>query len=294
MNNAPIPAEIEIRIRPNQSWLAIDWKGLRDYRDLLYLLVRRDFVSRYQQTILGPLWFIINPLITTIVFTLVFGRIVGIKPDGGTPSGLFYLGGLLAWNYFSGLLGATSSTFTGNAHLFGKVYFPRLIVPFAMAVSNLFSFFIQLFTFLGLYAYYKFTGKADGLGPDSLIFLLPVLLLHMAFLGLGVGMILSSLTAKYRDFHHLAGFLVSLWMYATPIIYPLSQLLEKIPAGWGWIAAINPMTMIVEAFRVSFMGAAAGTFNSGYYLLSLGLSVVIFVAGLLLFQRTSRSFVDTV
>jgi lipopolysaccharide transport system permease protein len=286
------PADMEVRIRPNQGWFAIDWKGLHDYRDLLYLLVRRDFVSKYQQTILGPLWFIINPLITTVVFTVVFGRIVGIQPDGNTPSGLFYLSGLLAWNYFSGVLGSTSNTFTGNAHLFGKVYFPRLVVPLALAVSNVFSFFIQLFTFGLLYGYYIFTGAAGDAHVTSYVLLVPLLLVHMAALGLGVGMILSALTAKYRDFHHLAGFLVNLWMYGTPIIYPLSQLLEKIPQGWGWIAAVNPMTMVVEGIRYAFMGAA--TFDMRYYLLSLGISCIIFFVGLMLFQRTSRTFVDTV
>jgi lipopolysaccharide transport system permease protein len=268
-------SEFEIHIRPNQGWLSIDWKGLRDYRDLLILLVRRDFVSKYQQTILGPLWFVINPLITTIVFTVVF-----------------YMCGLVAWTYFSSVLGSTSTTFSGNAHLFGKVYFPRLIVPLAMAASHLFTFGIQLLTFVTIYIIYHFTGRAEGLMPNSMLLLMPVLILHMAMLALGVGMGLSALTAKYRDFHHLSNFLVQIWMFATPIIYPLSSLEKKLPAGFEWLGVLNPVTMIVEAFRYSLM--SRGTFNYGYYALSFGCSAVIFAIGLMMFQRAARTFVDTV
>ncbi len=289
--------ETEILIRPNQGWLSIDWKGVNEYRDLLFLLVRRDFVSKFQQTILGPLWFIINPLVTTLVFTLVFGKVVGISTDGIHPT-LFYLCGILGWSYFSTVLGSTSDTFTGNAHLFGKVYFPRIIVPFSQAISGLISFFIQVATFIALYVWLKYTGAANtqNLAPNHTLWLFPVYIFHMAILGLGVGMILASLTAKYKDFRHIAGFLLNLWMYATPIIYPLSTLNNKLqawlPEWLHWIAIINPMTMVTEAIRFSFMGA--GTFDLGYYLLSFGLSVLVFFIGLMLFQRTSRSFVDTV
>lgn len=287
-NNSPA---IEITIRPNQGWLNIDWKGLHDYRDLLILLVRRDFVSKYQQTVLGPLWFIINPLITTVVFTLVFGKVVGISTDGLDPT-LFYMCGLVAWTYFSSVLSSTSSTLTGNAHLFGKVYFPRLIVPLAMAASHLFTFAIQLFTFGLMYGVYKYTGRAANLSPNGLLVLMPLFIIHMGMLSLGVGMILSALTAKYRDFHHLSNFLVQLWMYATPIIYPLSSLVKKIPAGWEWLAALNPMTVIVEGFRYCLMGQGTFTFLS--YAVSLGMSIVLFAVGLMLFQRAARTFVDTV
>lgn len=283
--------DFEITIRPNQGWLNIDWKGLRDYRDLLVLLVRRDFVSKYQQTILGPLWFIINPVITTIVFTLVFGKVVGISTDGLDPT-LFYMCGLVAWTYFSSVLGSTAATFTGNAHLFGKVYFPRLIVPLALAASHLFTLGIQLLTFIAIYVVYHFNGRAADLAPNSLVLLMPLFIVHMGLLALGVGMALSALTAKYRDFHHLSGFLVQLWMYATPIIYPLSSLMKKMPAGLEWIAVLNPMTMLTEAFRYSMMGR--GTFSYGFYGISLGVSVVIFLVGLAMFQRAARTFVDTV
>jgi homopolymeric O-antigen transport system permease protein len=291
MSENTTSTEFEIYIRPNQGWFNVDWKGLRDYRDLLFLLVRRDFVSKYQQTVLGPLWFIVNPLITTLAFTLVFGKVVGIATDGMNPT-LFYMGGLVAWTYFSNVLSSTSGTFTGNAHLFGKVYFPRLIVPLAVAASQLFTFVIQLLTFVAMFVAYKFSGAANGLSPGPMVFLLPVFVLHMALLGLGVGMALSALTAKYRDFHHLSSFLVQLWMYGTPIIYPLSSLLKKIPAGWQWLGVLNPMTMIVEAFRYSLMGK--GTFNLGYYGISLALSALLFLVGLMLFQRAARTFVDTV
>ncbi len=283
--------EFEIYIRPNQGWFNIDWKGLHEYRDLLLLLIRREFVSKYQQTVLGPLWFIINPLLTTVVFTLVFGRVVGVSTDGMNPT-LFYMGGLVAWSYFSSVLSTTAGTFTGNAHLFGKVYFPRLIVPLALAASQLFTFVIQLFAFVAMYLIYWATGKAGDLAPNMLILMMPILVIHMAMLGLGVGMSLSSLTAKYRDFHHLSGFLTQLWMYGTPIIYPLSALLKKIPAGWQWLGILNPMTMIVEAFRYSMMGR--GTFNPTYYAISFGASALIFMIGLMLFQRSARTFVDTV
>lgn len=283
--------EFEIYIRPNQGWFNIDWKGLRDYRDLLVLLIRREFVSKYQQTILGPLWFVINPLLTTVVFSVVFGKVVGVHTDGIDPT-LFYMGGLVAWSYFASVLSTTAGTFTGNAHLFGKVYFPRLIVPIAMAASQLFTFLIQLGTFVLLFVIYHFKGKAEGLGPNAVLFMMPVLIVHMAMLGLGVGMALSSLTAKYRDFVHLSAFLVQLWMYGTPIIYPLSTLMTKIPPGLQWLGILNPMTMVVEAFRYSIMGH--GTFNPTYYGISFALSFAIFLVGLMLFQRSARTFVDTV
>jgi len=287
-NNSPA---VEITIRPNQGWFNIDWKGIHEYRDLLILLVRRDFVSKYQQTVLGPLWFIINPLITTVVFTLVFGKVVGVSTDDMDPT-LFYMSGLVAWTYFSSLLGSTTATFTGNAHLFGKVYFPRLIVPLATAASHLFTLGIQLFTFVLMYAVYKYVGRVPQLAPNGMLVLMPLFIVHMAMLALGVGMMLSAWTAKYRDFHHLSGFLVQLWMYGTPIIYPLSSLNKKLPVGWEWLAALNPMTVIVEGFRVSTMGK--GTFTYESYAISLAVSVVVFFVGLMMFQRAARTFVDTV
>ncbi|OAM87612.1 ABC transporter permease [Termitidicoccus mucosus] len=284
-------APAEIRIRPNQNWLGLDWQSLLHYRDLLYLLVRRDFVSKYKQTVLGPLWFIINPLITTVVFTLVFGRMIGITTDGINPI-LFYLCGLVPWTYFSNVLNSTSHTFTGNAHLFGKVYFPRVIVPFALSISHLFTLAIQLCTFLAVYVIYKLTGRADHLAPGPLLALVPVFILNMGLLGVGTGMLFSGLTAKYRDFHHLSGFVVQLWMYATPVIYPLSKLLEKLPADWQWLALLNPMTLVTDGFRLALMGA--GTFAPVGYAISFGVSLLVFLAGLFLFQRTARTVVDTV
>lgn len=293
MKQTENPPEFEIRIRPNQGWFAIDWKGLHDYRDLLFLLVRRDFVSRYQQTILGPLWFIINPLVAALMNVIVLNKIIGVSTDG-TPPTLFFLCGQITWGYFSGLLDSTGNTFTNNAHLFGKVYFPRLIVPFAQALSNVINLGIQLITFLAIYAYLKIdppAGTHFGIhGPTLALF--PLFILHMAALGLGAGMIISSFTAKYRDFRYLTGFLVQIWMMASAVMYPVSTLFAKMPDRWEWLIALNPMACIVEGSRVAFLGA--GTFVPLYYAISLGISIVIFFLGLMLFQRSARTFVDTI
>jgi len=287
------PSEHEIHIRPNQGWFAVDWKGLHDYRDLLFLLVRRDFVSRYQQTILGPLWFIINPLISAIMNTLVLGVVIGVPTDG-VPATLFFLAGQITWGYFGSLLDSTGGTFTNNAHLFGKVYFPRLIVPLAQAMSNLINVGIQMLSFIAIYIIFKMHPSPDtqfGFNYPMLA-MVPVFVIHMGVLGLGAGMIISSFTAKYRDFRYLTGFLQSIWMMASAVMYPLSTLLMKVPAKWQWAVSLNPMVSIVEGMRKALLGA--GTFNLNFYLISAGISVVLFFVGLMLFQRSSRSFVDTI
>jgi lipopolysaccharide transport system permease protein len=293
VNTTERQPEFEILIRPNQGWFAIDWKGLRDYRDLLYLLVRRDFVARYQQTILGPLWFIINPLVSALMNVLVLGKIIGVPTDG-TPPTLFFLCGQITWGYFSGLLDSTGNTFTNNAHLFGKVYFPRLIVPIAQAISNLINIGIQLIAFFALYAYMKFfPPEGTHFGADlPTLALVPVFIVHMALLGLGAGMVISALTVKYRDFRYLTGFLQQIWMMASAVMYPLSVLFSKVPEKWHWLVVLNPMVSIVEGTRVAFLGA--GTFQPVYYGISAGLSVIIFFVGLMMFQRSARSFVDTI
>lgn len=281
----PYPRTI---IRANQSWLRIDWRGIVQYSDLLGELVRRDFTAKYKQTILGPLWSIFNPLLTTLVFTLLFGRVMRI-PTNGVPPLLFYLCSLLGWTYFANVLGATGNTLTANARVFSKVYFPRLVPPLAMTIANLIGFGIQLVFFLCAFSYYKFFGNLGTdltIGPS--ILLLPVLILHMAFLGLGVGLIISSLTAKYRDLSHLTVILVQLWMYATPVIYPLS----KIPEQWQWLTQLNPMTGVVEALRHIFLHAGHFTFAS--YGQSLLISAVVLMAGICLYQRMARTFVDTI
>lgn len=278
----------KIIIQPNRSWFHIDLQGIWDYRYLLTLLVRRDFVAKYKQTVLGPLWFVIQPLILTLVFTVIFGMVARLPTDGMPPM-LFYLCGLLSWTYFANCLNATSTSLTSNASLFGKVYFPRLVVPISVVISNLFTFAIHLFTFLAFYVYFKFfTAAGADIHPNSFLFVLPLLLLQTAVLALGVGLWLSALTAKYRDFLFLAGFLTQLWMYATPIIYPLSLVPEK----WRLIAVINPMVSIVESYKHAFFGT--GVIELNYLLISVGITVIIFLTGILAFNKAERTFIDTV
>jgi lipopolysaccharide transport system permease protein len=275
-------------IKPNQAWINVDWAGLWHYRDLLVLLVQRDFTSKYQQTILGPIWFIVNPLINALVYTLVFAKIIGVSTDG-IPPVLFSLSSQLGWNYFSSVLTSTSNSLAGNAGLFGKVYFPRLIPPLAMCGSCLIAFFVQLAVFLCVWIYYKTStpfGAHLHLGWSLAI--VPALLLEMAALGLGVGLILSSVTAKYRDLAQLTGFLMQIWMYATPVIYPLSS----IPPQWRLLANINPLTAVVELTRVIFLGV--GTVTASDCILSAASTTVVLVIGVLFYQRMARNFVDTV
>ncbi len=277
-----------IVIRPDQSWLTIDWSGLWQYRDLLVLLVQRDFTARYQQTILGPAWFIVNPLLNAAVFTILFSRIIGIPTDGIPPM-LFYLGGQLAWNYFANVLGTTGNSLTGNAGIFSKVYFPRLIPPLAMCGSGLIAFFIQLTVFLAFWLYhFAFTPFGAAFHFTWSLALLPLLLIQTAALGLGVGLILSALTAKYRDLQQLTGYLLQIWMYATPVIYPLS----RIPEHWRWAVNLNPMTSIVELTRRILLGVGEVTLVG--HTVSLLLTVSLLTAGLFLYQRMARTFVDTV
>ena len=291
MNQIQPPA-IEVRIRPNTSWFHIDLEGIKHYRDLLWLLVRRDFTSKYKQTILGPLWFLLSPIINSLAFTLVFGKIVGVSTDGVPPM-LFFLSGQLAWTYFSTVLGVTSNSLAGNTHLFAKVYFPRIIPPLAVSISSLLALVIQLLSFLAFYTHHQLT--ADGaalLAMPSLSWLLfPLIVVHMGILALGVGLILSALSAKYRDVQQVQGFFINIWMYGTPVIYPLSTLAEKYPR-LVWLAELNPMTAIVETTRAVFLGV--GTISSSSYLTSVGITVVVFAIGLFSYQRSARTFVDTV
>lgn len=289
MNTTQPPStEFEVRIRPNTSWFHIDWEGLKNYRDLLFLLIQRDFTSKYKQTILGPLWFFLSPLITTLTFTLIFNRVIGVSTDGVPPM-LFYLAGNLGWTYFSTVLGSTSNSLAGNTHLFAKVYFPRLIPPLAVTISSLFALGIQLLTFGIFYTQHLSTADPVLVASPSIGWLLfPLVVLHMAVLALGVGLILSAVSAKYRDLQHIQGFLVSLWMYGTPIIYPLS----KIPENYRWLAEINPLTAIVETTRQLLLGV--GTTSHSSYLTSVIISLVIFAIGIFSYQKSARTFVDTV
>ena len=281
------PEPFEIVLRPDAGWRSLEIASLWQYRDLLSLLVWRDFVSKYKQTILGPLWFIIQPLCMTLVFTVIFGKIAGLSTDG-LPPVLFYLCGQLGWNYFAQNFSANSATFVNNAGLFGKVYFPRLVVPLAALISNLFAFAIQVATFVCFYVYFKYGRGVGGFGMDWHVVLLPLLVLQTAVLSLGVGLVMSALTAKYRDLTHLSALLIQIWMYATPVIYPLS----KFPVKWRWVAAVNPMTPIVEGYRLLLLGV--GTVEPVDLVMSVVTSAVVLVAGLLLFGRIEKTFVDII
>jgi homopolymeric O-antigen transport system permease protein len=282
------PAQFEIRIRPNQNWLRIDLRALWEFRDLLALLVRRDFVARYQQTALGPAWAIVQPLAMTLVFTLVFGKFAGISTDGLPPI-LFYLCSLLAWNYHAQTFQLTAGTFTTNAELFGKVYFPRLVVPFSIALSNLIAFLIEAAIFAIIWCYYKFfTGAGGQFGADARALLAPLLLLQVAAVSVGAGLIVASCTAKYRDLRHVLPLLVQVWLYLTPVIYPLS----KVPARWQWAMALNPVAPVIEMMRYLLLGR--GEVHADQCLWSVAIAAFLFLAGVMVFQRTERTFVDTV
>jgi lipopolysaccharide transport system permease protein len=282
----------EIIIRPNQSWLHLDWRGIIQYRDLVLLMVRRDFIARYKQTILGPAWYIVSPVMTSLTFTMVFSKVLGVG-TAGVPPVLFYLSGTLGWTYFSTLMTSTSSSLIHNAALFGKVYFPRLIVPVAMSISSCIAFSIQLCTFLAVLTYYATTDRIAISFPQVLtaIACLPLIVLHTAMLAMGFGLCMASITAKYRDFQHLTGFVLHLWMYATPVIFPFSHIVKKFP-DHSWIAAINPMAAIIENIRALFFGTPSMPLP--YVALSVGMAVIIFSVGILLYQRTARTFIDVI
>jgi len=279
--------QYEVLLRPDTSWLRLELKSIWHYRDLLSLLVWRDFVAKYKQTILGPLWFIIQPLLLTLVFTVIFGNVAKLPTDGLPPL-LFYLGGQLGWNYFAQNFASTSSTLISNSTLFSKVYFPRLVVPLASIVSNLLAFAIQGLTFLAFFLYFKYGLKTSGFGPNWHIVFLPLLVLQTAVFSLGVGLLMSALTAKYRDLTHIAPLIIQVWMYATPVIYPLS----RFPHDWQWLVALNPMTAVVESFRLMLLGT--GMVTPAYLIQSIVGTVIIAVAGLLLFGRVEKTFVDSI
>jgi lipopolysaccharide transport system permease protein len=272
-------------IRPQRHLFDLRLGELWKYRDLTSLFVRRDFVSVYKQTILGPLWYLIQPILTTITFTVVFGRIAKLPTDG-LPQFLFYMSGTVVWTYFADCLNKTSNTFVTNSQLFGKVYFPRLTVPISILISNLIAFSIQFLLFIGFMAYFWVKGAA--IQPNLWVLITPVLVLMLAGLGLGFGIIVSSLTTRYRDLRFLVTFGVQLWMYATPIIYPVSS----IPERFQVLIQANPLTSIVEAFRYAYLGA--GTVNLLNLLYSAGCMVVVLVIGILLFNRIEATFMDSV
>jgi len=273
-------------IRSKVGWLDLNLRELWRYRDLIGLFVKRDFIAQFKQTILGPLWHLIQPVMTTIVFVVVFTSIAGIPTDGAHPI-VFYMSGLTLWTYFSSCLTATASTFISNAGIFGKVYFPRLVTPVAVVLSNLVKFFIQFTLLLVVLVFFRFQGYPMVLSWNVLW--LPVLVTCIASMALGIGIIISSLTTKYRDFGVLVGFGVQLLMYATPIVYPISYLKQSRVL---WILELNPLSALIEAYRYVLLGS--GTFTVWQLVYSFSASVFILMMGLVLFNRVEKSFMDTV
>lgn len=273
-------------IRPHNRLFDLHLEDVWRYRDLLWMFVRRDFVAVYKQTILGPLWFFIQPLLTTLIFTIIFSGVARIPTDG-FPAMLFYLAGMTPWNYFSTCLTKTSNTFLANAGIFGKVYFPRLIVPLSIVVSTMIQFGIQFVLFIVVLLYFVATGAAVAPQWGWMVVLTPALVLLMAALGLGAGIVVSSLTTKYRDFTFLLAFGVQLMMYATPIIYPMSAVPEK----WRWLIQLNPMTAPVEAFRAIFLGGPIPWSALGF---STAITATLLFVGIVIFNKVEKSFMDTV
>lgn len=272
-------------IRPESKLLQLKFKELWKYKDLVTMFVRRDFVANYKQTILGPIWIFLQPLLTTLTYMLIFGRIAGFSTNG-IPMLAFYLSGVTIWNYFSETLNKTATVFKDNAQMFGKVYFPRLTMPVSIVVSNLIRFLIQFALFGLIWGYYLI--KGSSIHPNQYIFIVPVLILMMGMLALGFGMIISALTTKYRDLIYLLTFGIQLLMFATPVIYSL----ENVPQKMKWLIVANPMSSIVETFRYAFLGT--GVFKWSYLIYSFAASILILFLGTIVFNKVERSFTDTV
>lgn len=280
-------SEFEWEIRARQPILKLDFKNIWHYRDLLWLMVRRDFVSFYKQTIFGPLWFFFQPIATTIIFTFIFGDLARISTDS-LPQGLFYMAGIISWNYFAECLTKTSTVFRDNAHVFGKVYFPRIIVPLSIVISNLTRFGVQFLLFIAAMLFFSFQNK--DFEPNLYILVFPVLIMLMAMLGLGSGLIISALTTKYRDLSFVVSFGMQLLMYTTTVIYPLSVAMEKY--SWSWIIQFNPMTPIIEAMRYAFLGK--GMFDWILLGYSFGFAIIVLTLGILIFNKAEKNFIDTI
>lgn len=277
-------------IKPKTGWFDIHLKEVYAYRDLIFLFVKRDFVSKYKQTILGPAWAIIQPLLTTVIFTLVFGSIAGLAP-GGVPSFVFYLSGTILWTYFSSCLTRTANTFVSNSNIMGKVYFPRLVMPISTVISELISFAIQFAFLLIFLIYYVLTDQ--GVRPNVWILMTPLIILQLALLSLGVGVIISALTTKYRDLAMLVAFGTQLWMYTSPIAYDMFSMGAFAPGGkWHGLYMLNPVTSIVNLFRYGYLGI--GTMEWNYYFVGWGTTLVFVFAGIVLFSRVEKTFMDTV
>jgi lipopolysaccharide transport system permease protein len=275
-------------ITPKNKFFSLNLKEVWQYRDLLMLFVKRDVVTVYKQTVLGPLWYLIQPLFTSITFTIIFNNLAGID-TGTVPPFLFNLAGITVWNYFTACLTGTSNTFGANAGIFGKVYFPRLIVPISIVISNLIKFGIQFLIFIAFYIFYYLKGATVGLNGSVVFF--PLLIVLMGVLGLGLGMFISSLVTKYRDFSNLIGFGVQLLMYLSAVMYPMALIKEKLPS-YGWLVQYNPLAYIIETAR--YMLLDVGQISVFGLLYTFAVTVVVFLVGVLIFNKTEKSFIDTV
>ncbi|MFD1294272.1 ABC transporter permease [Lutibacter holmesii] len=275
-------------ITPKNNLLSLNLKEVWQYRDLLFLFVKRDIVTVYKQTILGPLWYLIQPLFTSVIFTLIFNNVANIS-TGTVPPFLFNLAGITIWNYFKECLNATSSTFTSNAGIFGKVYFPRMIMPLSVVISNLLKFSIQLFIFAAFFLYFYMNGAPISL--NSYVVLFPLMVLIMGLLGLGLGMIISSMVTKYRDLKILIGFGLQLLMYVSAVMYPVSFFVEKLPK-YAWIVKYNPLSFVIEAVR--YMLLNTGEFNTNMFVYTLISTTVILLSGIIIFNKAEKNFIDTV
>jgi len=278
--------EWDLIVKPKSSWFEFNFKEIWRYRDLLFMFVKRDIVSTYKQTILGPLWFFIQPILTALTFTIIFGNIANLSTDD-KPKFLFYLAGTTCWNYFADCLNSTSGTFINNAGIFGKVYFPRLISPLSVVISSVLKFLIQFLLFIGVFIVMYFNDA--NLQPNKLMLLIPFLVLLMGVMGLGLGIIVSSFTTKYRDLRFLISFGIQLFMYITPVILPLSQfkgLMKK-------VVEANPMTPIIETFKAAFLGVPKDYSINGLFYTTI-FTVVVFCLAILIFNKVEKSFMDTV
>lgn len=275
-------------ITPKNNFFSLNLREIWQYRDLLLLFVKRDIITVYKQTVLGPLWYLIQPLFTSITFTIIFNNVAGIN-TGTVPPFLFNLAGITVWNYFTSCLNGTSDTFKANANIFGKVYFPRIITPLSVVISNLIKFGIQFFIFLFFYVFYYFQGATLNL--NGWIVLFPILILIMGVLGLGLGMLISSMVTKYRDFSNLVSFGIQLLMYLSAVMYPMELIKEKIPK-FGWIVEYNPLAYIIETSRFMLLGVGSVSILGLLYTSIVTLAV--FFVGLLIFNKTEKNFIDTV
>jgi lipopolysaccharide transport system permease protein len=288
MNDNNTPNDWLFEITPKNKFFSLNLKEVWQYRDLLLLFVKRDVITVYKQTVLGPLWYLIQPLFTSVTFTIIFNNVAGID-TGTVPPFLFNLSGITVWNYFTACLTGTSDTFKANAAIFGKVYFPRIITPLSVVISNLVKFGIQFLIFIGFYIFYYFQGA--NLGLNGLILFFPILIVIMGILGLGLGMLISAMVTKYRDLSHLISFGIQLLMYLSAVMYPMSLIKDKLP-GYGWLVEYNPLAYIIETARYMLLDVGEVSVLGLSY--TLVVTIAVFFIGLLVFNKTEKSFIDTV